>query len=135
MDAGSKTTTLAFKSDLDGDGSTDAVRYVYYHGDHATASLRNTLHREVLTWSGGSWTDLSLVGPQLFLENIQNLTLTYSMADGTTNVTPADLENIRGVIINLTAQTTIAVEPYEGGKGIRTRELISNIQIRNMGLS
>jgi hypothetical protein len=135
VNAAAKTTTLAFKSDLDDNGSTDAVRYVYYHSDHATASRQNTLYRETLTWSGGAWADPSLVGEQLFLENIQNLTLTYQMADGTTNTAPANLENIRGVVINIVAQTAHAVEPYEGGKFVRTRQLISNIQIRNLGLS
>lgn len=135
VDVGNKTTTLAFKSDLDDDGNTDAVRYVYYHSDHATASRQNTLYRETLTWSGGVWANPGGVGEQLFLENIQNLTLTYQMADGTSNTAPANLENIRGVVINLVAQTAHAVEPYEGGKFVRTRQLISNIQIRNLGLS
>ena len=140
VDAGTKTTTLAFKSnldgtdsDLDGDDDTEAVRYVYYHSDHDDASRQNTLTREVLTWDGG-WNDLS-GGEQLFLENIQDFTLTYQMADGTTSASPTDLDNIRGVVISITAQTSIAVEPYEGGKNIRTRQLISNIQIRNLGLS
>ena len=134
------TTTLAFKSnldgtdsDLDGNDDTEAVRYVYYHSDYPDSSRRNTLTREVKLWNGG-WSDLS-GGEQLFLENIQDLTLTYQMADGTTSVSPTSLEDIRGVVISLTAQTSIAVEPYEGGKGIRTRQLISNIQIRNLGLS
>lgn len=135
VDVGNKTTTLAFKSDLDDDGNTDAVRYVYYHSDHATASRQNTLYRETLTWSGGIWANPGGVGEQLFLENIQNLTLTYQMADGTSNTAPANLEDIRGVVINLVAQTAHAVEPYEGGKFVRTRQLISNIQIRNLGLS
>jgi len=135
VNAAARTTTLAFKSDLDGDGNTDAVQYVYYHSDHATASRRSTIYREVATWSGGAWADPSGVGEQLFLENIQNLTLTYQMADGTTNTAPANLEDIRGVVINLVAQTAHAVEPYEGGKFVRTRQLISNIQIRNLGLS
>jgi hypothetical protein len=88
-----------------------------------------------LTWSGGAWADPSGAGEQLFLENIQSLTLTYQMADGTTSTTPANLEDIRGVVINLVAQTAHAVEPYEGGKFVRTRQLTSNIQIRNLGLS
>jgi prepilin-type N-terminal cleavage/methylation domain-containing protein len=129
---GVDTTTLAFKSDLDGDGNTDAVRYIYYHNNHANASLHNKLYREVKTYNGG-WT--VPIGAQLFLENIQSLTLTYQMVDGTTDTAPANLEDIRGVIINLEAQTTIAVEPYEGGKRVRTRQLTSNIQIRNLGLS
>ena len=138
-----KTTTLAFKSDLDGndndldgndDNDTEAVRYVYYHGDHADPNRRNTLTREVLTWNGG-WSDLGGEAEKLFLENIQDLTLTYQMADGTTSANPTELKDIRGVIISITAQTGIAVEPFEGGKGIRTRQLISNIQIRNLGLS
>ena len=133
VDAGAKITALAFKADLDGDGKTDAVRYVYYHSDHATASRRNTISCEIKTWSGGAWTNDTV--EQLFLENIQNLVLTYQLADGSTTETPAKLEDIRGVNINLTAQTGKAVEPYQGGKGYRTRQLISNIQIRNLGLS
>ena len=121
VDVANRTTTLAFKSDLDDDGNTDAVQYVYYHGDHATASRRNTLYREIATWSGDSWEYLAGGGEQLFLENIQNLTLTYQMVDGTTSTAPANLEDIRGVVINLVAQTAHAV--------------ISNIQIRNLGLS
>lgn len=136
VDDTAKTTTLAFKSDLDGDGNTDAVRYVYYHSDYATANRRNTLYREVLTWSGGAWVDLSGVGEQLFLENIQSLTFEYQMADGTPPTTaPANLDDIRGVVISLTAQTAIEVNPYDGGKRFRYRELVSNIQIRNLGLS
>ena len=134
VDAAARTTTLAFKSDLDGDGNTDAVRYVYYHSDHPTASRRNTLYLEIATWSGVSW-DYLAGGEQLFLENIQGLTLTYQLADGTTNTAPADLKDIRGVVISLTAQTAIEVNPYDGGKGFRSRALVSNIQIRNLGLS
>ena len=139
VDNTAKTTTLAFKSnldgadtDLDGNDDTEAVRYVYYHSDYADASRRNTLTREVKLWNAG-WGNLG--GEQLFLENIQALTFTYQMADGTTSDNPTNLEDIRGVVISLTAQTSIAVEPFEGGKDIRTRQLISNIQIRNLGLS
>lgn len=134
VDTASKTTTLAFKSDLDGDGNTDAVRYVYYHSDHATVSRRNTLYRETATWGAGTWADPA-GGEQLFLENIQSLNLNYQLVDGTTSTAPADLEDIRGVVISLTAQTAIEVNPYDGGKGFRSRELVSNIQIRNLGLS
>ena len=133
VDGATKTTTLAFKADLDGDGQTDAVRYVYYHSDHATASRRLTLYREIRTYNTG-WAD-PVGSEQLFLENIQSLTLSYQLADGTTSTTPADLEDIRGVVISLIAQTANAVEPYEGGKRVRERELQSNIQIRNLGLS
>lgn len=134
VDAAARTTTLAFKSDLDGDGKTDAVRYTYYHSDHATANRRNTLYREVQTWDGpsGGWNG---IGEQLFLENIQSLTFTYQLADGTADAAPANLEDIRGVIISLTARTSTEVEPYQGGKGFRSRALVSNIQIRNLGLS
>lgn len=134
VDGAAKTTTLAFKSDLDGDGKTDAVRYTYYHTDHVTVNRRNTLYREVQTWDGssGGWGG---VGEQLFLENIQSLAFNYQMSDGTTSTAPTSLADIRGVIISLTAQTAIEVNPYDGGKGFRTRELVSNIQIRNLGLS
>jgi type IV pilus assembly protein PilW len=126
VDDTAKTTTLAFKSDLDagdsdldGDDDTEALRYVYYHGDHPDPSRRNT----------------SEEGEKLFLENIEDVTFTYQIADGTSTTTPTNLDDIRGVVISITARTSIAVEPYEGGKGIRTRQLISNIQIRNLGLS
>jgi prepilin-type N-terminal cleavage/methylation domain-containing protein len=134
VDAAAKTTSFAFKSDLDGDGSTDAVRYIYYHSDHVNADRRNTLYREVQTWDGpsGGWGG---AGEQLFLENIQSLTFDYQMADGTSTSAPADLLDIRGVVISLTARTASEVNPYDGGKGFRTRELVSNIQIRNLGLS
>ena len=141
VDDTAKTTTLAFKSDLDagdsdldGDDDTEALRYVYYHGDHPDPSRRNTLTREVLTWNG-SWVDPSEEGEKLFLENIEDVTFTYQIADGTSTTTPTNLDDIRGVVISITARTSIAVEPYQGGKGIRTRQLISNIQIRNLGLS
>jgi len=134
VNAATRTTTLAFKADLDGDGQTDAVRYVYYHSDHAIANRRNTLFREVKTYSAG-WADPSGVGEQLFLENIQSLAFEYQMADGTPSTAPADLKDIRGVVISLIAQTANAVEPYEGGKRVRERKLQSNIQIRNLGLS
>ena len=140
VNAATNTTTLAFKSnldggdtDLDGDDDTEAVRYVYYHSDHPDVSRRNTLTREVLIWDAG-WVPTA-AGAQLFLENIQNLTLTYQIADGSSTTTPADLDEIRGVVISITAQTAIEVNPYDGGKGFRSRELVSNIQIRNLGLS
>lgn len=133
VDAGAKTTALAFKADLDGDGKTDAVRYVYYHGDHPTASRRNTVTCQIKTWSGGAW--INDTGEQLFLENIQNLVLTYQLVDGSATETPVKLDEIRGVNVNLTARTGKVVEPYQGGKGYRTRQLISTIQIRNLGLS
>ena len=133
VDAANKTTTLAFKADLDGDGQTDAVRYVYYHGDHATASRRFTLYRELRTYNAG-WADPA-GGEQLFLENIQSLDFDYQLADGTPPTpTPADLEDIRGVVISITVQTAIEVNPY-GDRGFRYRELVSNVQIRNLGLS
>ena len=133
VDAATRTTTLAFKADLNGDGKTDAVSYVYYHSDHATASRRQTLYREIRTYNTG-WMD-PVGSEQLFLENIQSLTLSYQLADGTTSTATADLKDIRGVVISLIAQTANAVEPYEGGKRVRERELQSNIQIRNLGLS
>ena len=135
VDAAAKTTTFAFKSDLDGDGRTEAVRYIYYHSDHVTADRRNTLYREVLTWDGpsGGWDG---AGEQLFLENIESLTFAYQNADGTPPTeTPANLDDIRGVVIRLMARTATEVEPYQGGKDFRYRELVSNIQIRNLGLS
>jgi len=134
-DAGNKTTTLAFKSDLDNDGNTDAIRYIYYWSDHPTAANRNKLFRRVRTWNGADWTTIDS-GEQLFLKNIDGLRLNYELADGTTSFSPsaANLSNIRGVEIEVTARTSNEVEPYEGGKGFRERTLLSRIQMRNMGL-
>jgi prepilin-type N-terminal cleavage/methylation domain-containing protein len=134
-DAGTKTTTLVFKSDLDNDGNTDAIRYIYFWSDHPTTADRNKLFRRVRTWNGADWTTIDS-GEQLFLKNIDDLRLNYEMADGTTSYSPtaANLSNIRGVEIEVTARTENEVEPYEGGKGIRERTLLSRIQMRNMGL-
>ena len=136
----SKTTTLAFKSDLDGfdldnNGQTDdteAVRYIYYHSDHPNVARRNTLTRQLQVWSGGAWTDVT--GEQLFIENIDDLKLIFELIDGTQQESPANPSNIRGVNIEITARTEHQVEPYEGGKATRYRSLHSCVQIRNMGL-
>jgi prepilin-type N-terminal cleavage/methylation domain-containing protein len=131
---GNGSTVLSFKADLDGDTNTDAVRYVYYTNAATNVALRNTITCQITTWNGGWGTPTT---EQVFLDNIQAFSLTYQMADGTTSThpDPATLANIRGVTINLTAQTQNAVEPYQSGKGIRTRQLVSNIQIRNAGLT
>jgi prepilin-type N-terminal cleavage/methylation domain-containing protein len=130
---GDGTTVLSFKADLDGDTNTDAVRYVYYDSTYADAARRNTITCQIRTWNGVDWITLDS-HEQLFLDNIQAFSLTYQMTGGANTTTPATLADIRGVTINLTAQTQNAVEPYQGGKAIRTRQLVSDIQIRNAGL-
>jgi prepilin-type N-terminal cleavage/methylation domain-containing protein len=128
-------TILAFQSDLDGDDYTEAVLYLY----DATAK---TVTREALIWDttgtygSSGWNATATGGGQLFLENIDAYSLKYQLEDGTETTTPsaAQLDNIRGVEITVTARTEHAIEPYEGGKKIRNRQLQSRIDIRNLGL-
>lgn len=71
---------------------------------------------------------------QLIAENIQNLTFSYTLADGSTTDAPADPSQIRAVDISLTARTKYADAKFPANQGYRNQTLTASIQIRNMGL-
>ena len=71
---------------------------------------------------------------QLIAENIRNLTLRYTLADGTTTDAPADPSQIRAVNVLLTAQTKYSDAKFPENDGHRNQSLVASVQVRNMGL-
>lgn len=69
-------------------------------------------------------------------ENIENLQFRYTLADGSETDSPANPANIRMVRVTVTARTNIPDPEYRGDpQGFRRRQIASNIQVRNMGIS
>jgi type IV pilus assembly protein PilW len=62
-------------------------------------------------------------------ENISNLTFVYTLADGTTTGTPADLTAIRKVTLSITARTAY---PDQATGHYRTLTLTSDVTPRNL---
>ncbi len=115
--------TIQATMDLNNDGDTDDtnedVTYVLYDGggDGDLDLGRDT---------GG--------GNQLLAVNIQSLALMYTLADGTTTSTPADLSQIRAIDVALTARTAQPDQQYPTNNGYRTMTLTTTIWVRNLGL-
>lgn len=69
-------------------------------------------------------------------ENIENVQFEYFDADGNLLALPiADPGIIRMIRVTVRAKTNMADPDYKGGDGFRRRTIVSNIQVRNMGLS
>jgi type IV pilus assembly protein PilW len=64
-------------------------------------------------------------------ENITNLTFVYTLADGTTTGTPADLSAIRKITLSITARTAY---PDQATGHYRTLTLTSDVTPRNLAL-
>ena len=62
-------------------------------------------------------------------DNITDLTFIYTLADGTTTNTPADLTAIKKVTISITARTTY---PDQASHSYRTLTLTSDVTPRNL---
>jgi type IV pilus assembly protein PilW len=71
---------------------------------------------------------------ELIAENIQALSLLYTLADGSTTDAPADPSQIRAVDVSLTARTKYFDPKFPDNQGYRNQTLSASIQIRNMGL-
>lgn len=71
---------------------------------------------------------------ELIAENIQDLTFSYTLADGTITDAPADPGQVRAVDVSLTARTKYADAKFPDNQGYRNQTLTASIQIRNMGL-
>ncbi len=118
-------TTLQFTQDIDsgGDGDTgdanENVTYALYDdgGDGDQDLGRDT---------GG--------GLVLVAENVETLTLAYTLADGTTTAAPADLTQIRAVDITLIVRTARPDAQYPMNNGYRTHQRTETVQVRNLGL-
>ncbi len=117
-------TTLQFTQDLDSDGDTgdanEDVTYELYDddGDGDQDLGRNTPGGELV----------------LVAKNVEALTLAYTLADGTTTTTPADLSQIRTVDITFTVRTDRPDAQYAINNGYRTHQLTETLQVRNLGL-
>jgi type IV pilus assembly protein PilW len=64
-------------------------------------------------------------------ENITNLTFAYTLADGTTTGSPADMTTIRKVTVSITARTAY---PDQATGHYRTLTLTSDVTPRNLAL-
>lgn len=70
---------------------------------------------------------------QSLAENIEKLSFTYIMADGTVTNSPGNPEDIRLVRVTLIGRTDMS-DPGFSGDGYRRRELTNVIKVRNLGL-
>ena len=115
--------SLQFTMDLNGDGdlgdTEENVTYALYDPD---ADGDQDLGRTV---DGAT---------QLVAENIDSMSLTYTLADGTTTTTPtaAELSQIRLVEVSLTSRTARPDPQYPTHGGYRTQLLTMAIHLRNL---
>ena len=107
--ATAQPSTIRILADLDQNGDTlgnnEDITYSYNAGTMQICRLRNAVNLPVA-------------------ENITNLTFVYTLADGATTSTPADLTAIRKVTMSITAQTA-----YPDN---RTLTLTSDVTPRNL---
>ena len=69
-------------------------------------------------------------------DNITSVQFQYLDGNGATIANPvADAANIRVVRVSVTARTSQSDPDYKDGGGYRTRNITSNIRVRNMGLT
>jgi prepilin-type N-terminal cleavage/methylation domain-containing protein len=71
-------------------------------------------------------------GAQPLGDSIENLQFTYLDADGNPTANPAD---IRIITVSLTGRAERQDPDLENGDGYRRRQIVSNIHLRNMGIS
>jgi len=71
-------------------------------------------------------------GGQPLADNIEDIQFEYFDARGDLTANPA---NIRMVKVTVTARTDRSDSQFKGGDGYRRRQIVSNIYLRNMGLS
>lgn len=123
-----ETNTIQFTSDLNGDGDLIYVdknnKIRNDPNENITYSLYDSTDADTLDDDLGRDTG---GGNQPVAENISSLICEYLDEDG--EVT-ADLNQIRGVRISLTARTDKPDPNY----GYRTRTLTTVVKVRNMGL-
>ena len=76
-------------------------------------------------YGSGQWVTMA--------ENMGSLSFVYTLVDGTETLSPPPAD-IRMVKVTIKAKTNMQDPEYGSGGGYRTRELISYINVRNMGL-
>jgi type II secretory pathway component PulJ len=125
---------ITFVADMNADNIPETIRY-WLNG--------TTLTRQSWSWNGGAWQPETTLGAMMLVQNVTNFQLVYTFenrstgvpnnADGT-NVN--DRKNVRGIAINITAQTPTRLATVGGGGGgvQPTATMHTFIRMRNMGL-
>lgn len=70
--------------------------------------------------------------PQILADNIENIQFAYFDSNGNQTAIPA---NVRMISLAVTARTDMSDPNLKGGDGYRRRQIFSNIQLRNSGLT
>ena len=120
------STSLQFTQDItddsgtgDSDGDTDdaneTISYTLYDAD---------TDGDLDLGAGGTAVPIT--------ENIQSLSFTYILADGTSTGSPASLTEIRSIQVSLTARTSSPDPHYLDNGGYRTYTLTSLVTPRNL---
>jgi prepilin-type N-terminal cleavage/methylation domain-containing protein len=71
-------------------------------------------------------------GAQPLAENIENIEFVYFDSSDNPTANPSDIRKIR---VTVKARTDMSDPDYKSGDGYRRREIMSNIQLRNIGLA
>ncbi len=113
-------TSIAFTIDYNENGSVD-------NDDHEQVAFRlNGLELQKYSVSSNNhWQSLA--------ENIEKLSFTYIMADGTVTNFPVNPKDIRLVRVTLIGRTGMSDSGFSSD-GYRRRELTNIIKVRNLGL-
>jgi type II secretory pathway pseudopilin PulG len=123
---------IAFVADVDNDGMTETVRYIW------SGVPGDPLRREVWEWNetNGTWGGSG--GAQPLAENIQGLLLTYYDENDTelssTPLNSTDRANLRKITIQLTGRARQPDPNYPANSGYRTRTLSSDVSPRNLAI-
>lgn len=136
-------SSICFEADLDDDGETETIRYFL--------DANGELRRQRWEWDSPTRTWVAdVAGPELIADNIVNMSLTYTFEDGQTGLPgfqgdgTDEREDIRMVHLTLAARTFREDQDYRDGLNIsgsagdgtcRTRTIIADIRVRNMGMS
>jgi len=112
--ATAQASRIRILADLNGDGDTldDQEDITYFYDASTQQILRNSVSLPVA-------------------DHITNLSFIYTLVDGTTTSSPANLGEIRKVNITITARTA---HQGLGTGGYRTITLTSDVTPRNLGL-
>lgn len=140
----------ASSNDADGDVGDSNEDIAYGFGVDVDTDEDGIVDNDDVNWSGVAALGRGTAGGgmQPLAENIEAIEFNYLLNDGTTTVSPANLNDIRQVQISLLARATRPSEgfvntlTYTSGSGtvwnppddnFKRRLFITNIQLRNMG--
>jgi len=114
--AGTGPNSIMFRIDFNENGAFTADEQIGFRLDSIN------LQR----WVTNQW--------QPMVDNIESLSFLYTLSNGTTTSSPANLADIRMVRVAIRARTSILDPELGSGGGYRRRELTSLIKVRNLGI-